>query len=70
MLQAYGVMAPEDLPAVPADVFEAGSSKLKLWVCGCQPEPVRLRVAVADLRAMCLKCGCLFVKKKRSADQT
>jgi hypothetical protein len=38
-------------------VQRPGSSKLRLWMCDC---PVRVRVAVADFRARCLECGCLF----------
>ena len=35
-----------------------GKSKLKLWSCGC----TKVRVAVKDFRAKCLKCGNEFVR--------
>lgn len=34
----------------------SGKSKLNKWSCGC----TNVRVAIADFRAMCLKCGELF----------
>ena len=34
-------------------------SKLRKWSCGCE-RPVNVRVAVADFRAVCLKCQRLF----------
>jgi hypothetical protein len=34
-------------------------SKLKKWSCGCD-RPVNVRVAVADFRAVCLKCNRRF----------
>ncbi|HBG28987.1 MAG: hypothetical protein A2Y10_14805 [Planctomycetes bacterium GWF2_41_51] len=37
-----------------------GNSKLKLWICGCQPKPVHVRVAIEDFQAKCLKCGTIF----------
>ncbi|MFC1637243.1 hypothetical protein ACFL5Z_20685 [Planctomycetota bacterium] len=38
-------------------------SKLKLWICSCKPHPVRVRVAIQDFQARCLKCGEIFVRK-------
>ena len=38
----------------------SGNSKLKLWMCSCHPKPIRVRVAISDFRAKCLKCGQLF----------
>ena len=40
-----------------------GGSKLKLWTCWCKPRPVRVRVAIQDFQARCLKCGERFVKQ-------
>jgi len=42
-----------------------GKSKLKLWVCSCEPKPVRVRVAIPDFQAKCLKCNDLFRRKDR-----
>ena len=36
-----------------------GDSKLKKWVCECEP-PVNVRVAIADFRAVCLDCKSRF----------
>lgn len=38
-----------------------GASRLRLWVCGCEP-PVRLRVASDNLRAHCDDCTEAFYK--------
>jgi hypothetical protein len=62
LLNEYGV-TPPTLPPVEKQlpqIGRLGSSKLKLWECGC---PVRVRVAVPNFRARCLVCSCLFVKK-------
>ena len=59
VLDKYGVQAP----AVSEPIVKAampGKSKLKLWTCECQPNPVRVRVAVRDFQAVCLKCNCRF----------
>ena len=52
------VSVSEEIPVVSSD-----NSKLKLWVCSCQPKPVRVRVAIPDFRAKCLKCGQIFTQK-------
>ena len=58
LLEQHGIHVP-DLPQ-PVTVARRrprmGTSKLKLWFCGC----TRVRVAVADFWAKCLKCGNLF----------
>lgn len=38
------------------------TSKIKLWVCGCTPKPVHVRVAIQDFRAQCMICGQLFTR--------
>jgi hypothetical protein len=63
LLQKYGIEVPEIVEPTPVAVAKPGNSKLKLWVCSCQPEPVRVRVAIVDFRAKCLKCDQLFVRK-------
>jgi hypothetical protein len=42
---AHEVVAPKERPR--------GESKMKKWTCGC----TTVRVAIADFRAQCLKCG-------------
>jgi len=62
VLEKYGVQAP----AVPEPIVKAampGKSKLKLWTCECQPNPVRVRVAIRDFQGMCLKCNGRFRKR-------
>jgi hypothetical protein len=52
LLEKHGVhLPPLGEPAIP--VRQPGQSKLKKWSCGC----TNVRVAVADFRALCLKCG-------------
>lgn len=53
LLSRYEVSAPELLLRDLAHERPTGRSKLKLWMCGC----TRVRVAVADFQAACLKCG-------------
>lgn len=62
LLGKYGLEVP-DLPA-PArvELTTPGNSKLKPWVCHCTPKPVRVRVAIQDFQARCLKCGHIFVR--------
>jgi hypothetical protein len=65
LLKEYDVNVPP-LPPLEEQrtrLERLGSSKLKLWECGC---PVRVRVAVPNFRARCLVCGCLFAKKDPS----
>ena len=52
LLQEYGVSVPEH-EIVASIARPRGESKLKKWCCGC----TTARVAVADFRAQCLKCG-------------
>jgi hypothetical protein len=52
LLRGVGVVVPEHELLPPAR-RPRGESKLKKWSCGC----TNVRVAVADFRAMCLKCG-------------
>ena len=52
LLEKHGMHLPSfGEPAIP--VRQPGQSKLKKWSCGC----TNVRVAVADFRALCLKCG-------------
>jgi hypothetical protein len=59
VLRKYGVQVPALPPAAEQSytLIRSESSKLKLWMCACK---VRVRVAVPDFRAQCLKCGTLF----------
>jgi hypothetical protein len=52
LLRRMHVVVPEE-ESVPTMRRPRGESKLKKWSCGC----TNVRVAVADFRAMCLKCG-------------
>jgi SprT-like family len=52
LLRRNGVSVP-DHEIAPAHERPRGGSKLKKWSCGC----TNVRVAIADFRAMCLKCG-------------
>jgi hypothetical protein len=58
VLRAHGVVIPE-FPEPPPLLM--GSSKLKLWVCACEP-PFRLRVARTGFQAICSHCGHEFVQ--------
>lgn len=60
-LEKYGLKVLDIVEPAKVTTSKAGNSKLKLWVCQC-PKPVRVRVAISDFRARCLKCGQLFVK--------
>lgn len=62
-LQKYGVEVPTIMEPESVGTSKPGQSKLKLWICSCKPEPVRVRVAIPDFRAQCLKCGQLFTLK-------
>lgn len=56
LLQSHGV----NVPSIQQPMTEprgVGQSKLKKWSCGC----TNVRVAVADFRAVCLKCNERFV---------
>ncbi|MHB9080383.1 MAG: hypothetical protein ACYC3X_23155 [Pirellulaceae bacterium] len=58
LLERYGVQVPFTAePIIRVQEERHGNSKLKLWVCGC---PVRVRVAIKDFAAVCLRCGCRF----------
>jgi len=65
LLKKYGVNVPPlpPLEKQQAPLGRLGSSKSKLWECGC---PVKVRVAIPNFRARCLVCNCLFVKKDPS----
>jgi hypothetical protein len=52
LLRKCGVSVP-DYETKPPATRPRGESKLKKWSCGC----TTARVAVADFRARCLKCG-------------
>ena len=62
ILNKYGVTAP-DMPAPVVPATKPGNSKLKLWVCECKPKPVRVRVAIKDFQARCLKCDAKFKRQ-------
>jgi len=62
VLQGHGVEVPTISEPEPAVIARAGMSKLQLWMCSCIP-PIRVRVAIADFQARCLKCGQLFARK-------
>jgi hypothetical protein len=64
LLNKYGVKTPE-LPPLMAAMSSASRSKSKPWICGCQPRPIHIQVAIDDLRARCLKCGQMFQPKYR-----
>jgi hypothetical protein len=62
LLQKCGVSVPEH--AIEAPVARPrGDSKMKKWSCGC----TTARVAVADFRAKCLKCGNEFKRDGSAA---
>jgi len=54
-LDKYSVVVP-DIPRPTAKITKPGNSKLKLWICECTPNPVRVRVAIKDFKAKCLEC--------------
>lgn len=64
VLTEYGVEFQDELSEAAATRSPAASmqgfSKLKLWTCGCKPNPFRVRVARRDFRARCLVCNQLF----------
>jgi len=62
VLEKYGLQVPKIVEPAEVTISTAGKSKLKLWVCQCTPKPVRVRVAVKDFQARCLKCGHVFVR--------
>jgi predicted SprT family Zn-dependent metalloprotease len=60
ILAQYGIELPDTpltLIVAPPPTDKPGKSKLKLWICKCTPKPVRVRVAIKDFQARCLKCG-------------
>jgi len=68
LLEKYGIEVPrieEPDPIIVSKSACSGSSKLKLWICSCKPEPVRARVAISEFHARCLNCGQLFVRKNQ-----
>jgi len=60
ILAKYGIVVPEIPTNIEPVALEPGHSKLKLWICNCKPQPVRVRVAIEDFQARCLKCGTIF----------
>ena len=72
LLGQYGIEvsapSPDESVEIKPTPIDSGNSKLKLWVCSCQPKPVHVRVAISDFRAKCLKCGQLFKRKVKSKD--
>ena len=60
IIAKYDVAGPGILAPIEPTPQEPGQSKLKLWVCNCTPRPVRVRVAIEDFQAKCLKCGTIF----------
>ena len=57
----YPTQSTGDVITLPT---EPGCSKLKAWICACQPKPIHVRVAIEDFQARCMKCGCLFTRKQ------
>ena len=67
ILEKHGVSV-QDIPDFKEATEEnsqalEGSSKLKLWECQCKPKPIKVRVAIKDFEAICLKCNGLYVRK-------
>jgi hypothetical protein len=60
LLQKYGLTVPEIAEPTEVSVKRPGNSKLKLWICSCNPGPVRVRVAIPNFHARCLRCGHVF----------
>ena len=63
ILAKYKIAVPE----IPSNIAtlslsQPGNSKLKLWICNCKPQPVRVRVAIEDFQAKCLKCDTIFYR--------
>jgi hypothetical protein len=52
-----GALLGQQPPPRPPAPESGGRSKLRKWSCLC----TNVRVAVADFRAQCLKCGLIFV---------
>ena len=63
ILERFGCTIP-NLPKIECTqaIRKPGNSKLKLWVCECSPQPVRVRVGIKDFHAKCLKCNAKFKK--------
>ncbi len=57
VLSTFGIETSEEESPINASSVR-GKSKLKKWTCGC----TNVRVAVADFRALCLKCGNEFTR--------
>lgn len=60
ILEKYDVKTPLIIDE-PVKSSSRGNSKLKLWECACVPKPIKVRVAIKDFQARCLKCGKIFV---------
>jgi hypothetical protein len=63
ILTKYGVIFP-DIPEPLIPLNRAGTSKLKLWICECEPKPVHVRVAIDNFHAKCLLCNQNFHRAK------
>lgn len=62
ILAKYQITPTKMPPQIESQAAAPGNSKLKLWICDCKPQPVRVRVAIGDFQAKCLKCGSVFRK--------
>ncbi len=64
IIEKYGNEIPDTLDPIEEQATEPGDSKLKLWICECKPNPVRVRVGIKDFRAKCLRCDTIFHLRK------
>jgi hypothetical protein len=64
LLREHGVEVPAGEIA-PARQRKQGASKLVKWTCACK---TYVRVAVADFRALCLKCNTEFVRSNLTTE--
>jgi hypothetical protein len=64
ILTKYGLIVP-DIPEPVIPPPKAGTSKLKLWICECEPKPVHVRVAIEDFHAKCLLCNQNFHRESQ-----
>jgi hypothetical protein len=66
LLRTHGVDVPAGEVSPPRE-RKPGASKLVKWTCACR---TNVRVAVADFRALCLKCNTEFVQSNLTRDIT
>ena len=59
LLRRFGVEVPAG-EVTPTFSRTVSKSKLVKWTCSC---PTNVRVAIADFRALCLKCNTEFVRR-------